>query len=322
MIYLEFLEGQGLGNQLWNYVALRAITEKLGLHFKIINPYKFKGKEFIDIRYSSQIDKKRDNKIKNIFYESLFHDKNLKTYSSYFDKEVLKINPNTEIRGLFQSEKYLFDKDINNYIKIKNNFKKNNNLKNKCLINIRGGEYKRFKNLILPKKYWLDAIENIKKISEDITFLIVTDDYDYASKLLPNIKILKGNISQDFINLFSAEYVILSNSSFAYFPVSLGEKPKIIIAPAHWSRFGNNLERWTSPSNYYKGWKYQDKSGSFLTNKQIKQSIKSTITHYSNFYVRTLPEFENKKSLLFLFPTKFKKIIKKFLSKIFPMYLG
>ena len=49
MIYLEFLEGQGLGNQLWNYVALRAITEKLGFNFKIINPHKFKGKEFIDI---------------------------------------------------------------------------------------------------------------------------------------------------------------------------------------------------------------------------------------------------------------------------------
>ena len=133
---------------------------------------------------------------------------------------------------------------------------------------------------------------------------------------------MKGNISQDFINLFCAEYVILSNSSFAYFPVSLGEKPKIIIAPAHWSRFGNNLERWTSPSNYYKGWKYQDKSGSFLTNKQIKKSIKSTITYYSSFYIRTLPEFENKKSLLVIFPKKLKKIIKKILSKISPMNLG
>ncbi len=322
MIYLEFLEGQGLGNQLWNYVALRAIAEKLGLNFKIINSQNFKGKEFLDIKYSSQINKVHDDLKKNIFNESLFHDKNLKTYSSNFDKEVLKINPNTEIKGLFQSEKYLFNYDINNYIKLKKNFKKNITLKNKCLINIRGGEYKRFKNLILPKKYWLDAIKNIKKIKNDINFLIVTDDYHYASKLLPNIKILKGDIINDFINLFSAEYVILSNSSFAYFPVSLEEKPKIIIAPAHWSRFGNNLNRWISPSNYYKGWKYQDQSGNFLTINQIEKSINDTISHYSNFYVRTIPEFENKKSFSDLFPKKLKKIIKKFLSKIMPMTIG
>ena len=322
MIYLDFLEGQGLGNQLWNYVTLRAITEKLGLNFKIINPSKFKGKEFLEINYGSSINEKFHKFEKNIFNETLYFDNDLKTYASHFDQEILKINPNTEIRGLFQSEKYLFDKDINNYIKLKKNFKKNIDLKNKCILNIRGGEYKRFKNLILPKKYWLNGIENIKNISQEISFLIVTDDYAYASRLFPNIKILKGDISQDFIHLFNAEYVILSNSSFAYFPISLGKKPKIIIAPAHWSRFGNSNKRWISPSNYYKGWKYQDKSGELLSKNKIKTDLNNTISKYSNFYVRTSPEFEKRKSFFDFFPKELKKFIKKFLSIIFPMIIG
>ena len=54
MIYLEFLDGQGLGNQLWNYVTLRSIAKKLDLNYEIINPDKFKGKEFLEISYFSK----------------------------------------------------------------------------------------------------------------------------------------------------------------------------------------------------------------------------------------------------------------------------
>ena len=54
MIYVEFLEGQGLGNQLWNYVALRSISSKLGFGYEIINPENFKGKNFLDIKYSEK----------------------------------------------------------------------------------------------------------------------------------------------------------------------------------------------------------------------------------------------------------------------------
>ena len=32
MIFIKFKKGQGLGNQLWNYVALRAITDTEDMH--------------------------------------------------------------------------------------------------------------------------------------------------------------------------------------------------------------------------------------------------------------------------------------------------
>ena len=46
MIYLEFLDGQGLGNQLWNYVTLRSICKLLNYEFQILNPEKFKNDIF------------------------------------------------------------------------------------------------------------------------------------------------------------------------------------------------------------------------------------------------------------------------------------
>ena len=178
MIYLEFLEGQGLGNQLWNYVALRSISRKLGFGYEIISPENFKGKNFLDIKYSEKYKEdvssiySNEKSYEYIFREKLYYDKVLQTFASDFDSEILKIKSNTLIKGLFQSEKYFFNNDINKFIKLKKSNKKNlKTSKNVCLLNIRGGEYKRFKNLILPKSYWLNAIKNMRKIEKKCNLL-------------------------------------------------------------------------------------------------------------------------------------------------------
>ena len=46
----------------------------------------------------------------------------------------------------------------------------------------------------------------MKRIKNDLNFSIVTDDYNYASKLLPEIDILKGNMHHDFSRIFYAKY--------------------------------------------------------------------------------------------------------------------
>tara|TARA_B100000212_G_scaffold283669_1_gene223867 strand:- start:1992 stop:2981 length:990 start_codon:yes stop_codon:yes gene_type:complete len=329
MIYLEFLKGQGLGNQLWNYVTLRSISNKLGFGYEIINPENFKGSSFLEISYKGYANLENsqdcilDNNERNIFKEKLFYDKVFNSYSSDFDKEILKIKPNTIIKGLFQSESYLFKNDIKKFIKLKkfeeNNF---NILENTCILNIRGGEYKRFKKLILPKSYWLNAIVNMRKIKQNINFRIVTDDYDYAKQLLPEVEILKGKINDDFCNLFYADYLIVSNSSFSYFPITLGEKPKKIIAPSKWSRFGNDHDKWISPANYYKGWSYQNEKGEIISSNEIRKLIKETRRVYSSYNILTTEESINRKPQYSFIPSKFKKIIKKILAKLFPLHIG
>lgn len=329
MLYIEFLDGQGLGNQLWNYVTLRSLSDKLGYDYKIINPKKFKGKLFLDISYCKDESKKdcqicnfESNQI-NIFKEKLYHDKLLNTFASDFDKDILKVKKNTYLKGLFQSEKYLFNNDINQYIKLKNSNKyKSKNKNPKCILNIRGGEYKRFKDLILPKTYWLNAIKNMKQNHQNMEFFIVTDDYAYARNLLPNFKIIKGQIDEDFKQLFYAEYLIVSNSSFSYFPITMGEKPKKIIAPSKWARFGNIEDRWISPANHYKNWSYQNENGEIISQDIIEKLISNTRLTYSTYNILCSEESLNQKKLFSYMPKNLKKVIKKVLAKIFPLYIG
>ena len=272
MLFIEFEDGQGLGNKLWNYAALRSLSKKLNYGYKVLNFDKFKGLDFLEIKeFSNKKFKKFEKQKLNIFNEMIYYDNQLKTFSSDFDQLILKVKPNTLLKGLFQSEKYFFNCDINNFIKVKEN--KTIFLKNICLLNIRGGEYKRFKNLILPKMYWKNAIKNMKSINKSLIFKIITDDYIYAEKLFPEYEILKGNIEHDFIQIHNAEYLIVSNSSFSYFPISLGNNPKFIIAPAFWSRFGNKFNRWCSPANHYDNWQYQDNEGRILSERLIKNYI-------------------------------------------------
>ena len=144
MIYIEFKEGQGLGNQLWLYSTLRSISEYKQLDYGVFGFKNFKGSSFLDIKESSNIILKK-TKI-NYFYEQNYEDKDLKNISCDYDDSILKINDNTILRGIFQSEKYLLKESsfLNKYIKIKESVKYEKfNSEQICILNIRGGEYKR-----------------------------------------------------------------------------------------------------------------------------------------------------------------------------------
>ena len=324
MIYLKFHKDQGLGNQLWNYVALRAICAVKDFEYMIINPKNFKGSQIIDLKYKSnqKLNFTKKSNIK-VFQEKIFYDVDLKTFTCDFDRNILNIESETIINGLFQSEKYFFSKDINEFLKVKNDNSKNKlKLKNKCILNIRGGEYKLHKDLLLPRNYWINAMKEMKKFKNDIEFVIVTDDNNYVSHLFPDIEILKGDINNDFLNINEAEYLIVSNSSFAYFPIQLGTKPKKVIAPAFWARHNSHYNRWISPANYYFGWNYLDRNGFMMDEEDIKHNVQKTQEIYNKYNVLTDKTYFKKFSLKLLFPKSFRKFIKYILSIIFPLHIG
>ena len=124
------------------------------------------------------------------------------------------------------------------------------------------------------------------------------------------------------MNLFFCKYAILSNSSFGYFPIKLGTPPYIVIAPNYWARFGNKYERWASPSNIYKDWLWQDKNGEIRKPTEIEKSKFDLKRIYSSYNVYTTEDFFKKKTLKDFLPKRFRNLLKRLLSKLFPLYVG
>ena len=183
MIYIKFQKGQGLGNQLWNYSSGLSIAEKLGQSFQIIDYENFKAKDFLKIKKSinNDLNSKDNNYLYNkkidIFQEKLYYDHNLKYIASAYDERITSIKKDVLLEGLFQSERYLFNDilKLKKYIKLSNNSIQNNPVNpDVCVMNIRGGEYKRHKDLVLKKDYWLKAMKNIMKFGKVKKFLMQT----------------------------------------------------------------------------------------------------------------------------------------------------
>lgn len=309
MIICKIYKGQGLGNQLWCMKTAYALSLKKNFECSFIDQSNsFLGHEIFNI---SKKFFKKNVKIKYQYYEKGFFDIHTKCNLYSFDEDILKIEPSTEIIGNFQSEKYFFNKqnEIKSFfllnektIKLSDQFSKYN------VLNIRGGEYKRHTELLLPDSYWNHALLQLRHKS-DLPFVIVTDDYRYAKKLFPKLEIISNNIQLCFAAIMGCKNIVLSNSSFSYFPIFYGSKKNIIYAPYQWARFNNPMNIWVSPCNYYKNWKWINFSGQIVKNKDCEKNILNTINYlqkYDNKIYFTLPKKEI--NTLKFFKTIIKKI--------------
>ena len=160
MFLCKFEKGQGLGNQLWNYASIKSIANKMNVDFGILNYKNFKGKEFLILDGIKDPDTIQIPSYK----EEMYFDKKNNFISSCFDKNVFNLQGDWILEGLFQSEKYLRNEKsfLNQAIKIKNPRHENINT-HECILNIRGGEYKKHKDFILPRSYWVNAMQYMKK---------------------------------------------------------------------------------------------------------------------------------------------------------------
>ena len=333
MIQMRFYSGQGLGNQLWVYAAGRALAEYHQTTFSVIDKELFKGSTFLDIdacagsEATEHESDQQGTESRAIFKERLFYDKELRYYASTYDKRVEIISGSTIIEGLYQSEKYLFSNlsRLRNWIRLKEEYMARSKYYNdKCIINVRGGEYKRHGFLILPKSYWLNAINNMNRAFGIKDFLIVTDDKPYASRLLPGIPVLDGSIGDCYSALYGAGYLIVSNSSFSYFPIKTRIDKPPVIAPFLWSRPFNKEQRWASPANFYKDWTWQTIDG-VLVNEDICQKIvdKTTLYYANSLNISTTDEaLRTNYGWPRYIPKKIRNITKKCLSALFPMRIG
>ena len=327
MLQISFKEGQGLGNQLWLFAVAKSLSEELALDLEIKDFEKFKGKNFLNLDYKNKRNTLLKSSIKNfiIFNERVYYDSELKYIVSSFDERVLSISKNTILEGIFQSEKYFFgnlDK-LKRYIKLESSIKKINKISPyTCILNIRGGEYKRHKNFILPKKYWENAMRNFRDRWGINDFIIVTDDYKYSHALFPKLEIIYGDISRCYAAIYNCKNIIVSNSSFSYFPCKTGLK-KNVIAPMYWARPSKSKGRWISPGNIYKDWHWQNKKSNLISYEKCLEIAKKTEEFYKSEFTILIDKKQlPKMGVLNFIPRKYKLFFKKFLSYFFPLSFG
>lgn len=288
MFGTEFIRGQGLGNQLFCYVSARCIAQKNNYDFGILNQNNFamnihnnKGMYFMDIDLGKELREHKkmktyNEKEKRYLCENSFHDISTGCYIAGTDKDIMELPDDTVIYGNLQAEDYFetYKKDIKEWLKVKKEYDSYEFCQDDlCILNMRGGEYIGSWELLLKKKYWLNAMKMMRKINPDMRFIIITDDTQYAKRVFHNIPAYHFTIEKDYVSIKNARYVILSNSSFAFFPVYTSDTIRFIIAPKYWARHNVSDGYWSSEQNIYKDWNYMDRKGCLFSYDECKNEL-------------------------------------------------
>ncbi|MBT7545411.1 MAG: hypothetical protein HN612_08745 [Kordiimonadaceae bacterium] len=251
-----------------------------------MNPEKFKGKEFLNLDFGKEVlggcgpeggpPKSLPQGILNYYVEKDTWYEKYRCDIRDFDPGLLSIADNTKIEGYFQSENFINHRraEIMDWLRIEAEcdcFDFSND--DICILNIRGGEYKGNNDLILPKQYWLNAINNMRRLKKNLEFIIITDDVKYTQKLLPQYQSFHFNIGKDYSIVKNAKYLILANSSFSFFPAWTSESVKFVIAPKYWARHNISDGFWACAFNMYQGWMWQDKKGDLSNFETCEQEF-------------------------------------------------
>lgn len=288
MVGTEFLQGQGLGNQLFCYVSARCIAKDLGYEFGTagqeqlaVNIHSQKGMYFMDMDLGAsilnedrvQIYREKETRL---YLKTCVHDMTHGCYTAGADEDIYKIGDDTLIYGNLQAERYFAHhrEEIKKWLKVKEKYDSYKYTRdNLCIINVRGGEYADSRPLFLRRKYWLDAMKNMRKMRSDMEFMIVTDDVSAAKRALPEVEAYHFDLAGDYVTLKNARYLILSNSTFAFFPAFTSETVQKIIAPKYWARHNVSDGYWASEQNIYEGFWYQDREGRLFGAKECREEL-------------------------------------------------
>ena len=270
MITTELYNGQGPGDQLWVYLTTRYIAHVKGYEFGIGHPERWKLRN-LDVDFGLPVIGGRNEReggppitlpdgITNYYKEQHtfhpdYHDCNI----SDVDPEVFNIPDNTKLEGLLhysyllEDHKWLFRE----WLGIQEVIDNNPLVAGKVIANIRGGEYKSVPDLILPKEYWDLSLAYLGKPPE---VEVVTDDPDFARTMIPHATIFEGTMEQHFERMFTANWIILSNSAFGFFPAALGNSIEV-VAPKYWSRWNTSDGFWAMEMDEFEDFTYIDKEG-------------------------------------------------------------
>ena len=288
MIGTELSKGQGLGNQLFCYITTRCIAKDMGVPFAILggdtvanNIHSGCGMYFMDLDMGETATKDSFNEIyyeksDRLYIGNSRHDLTHGCYVTGVDENIFRLTDNTLIYGNLQDEKYYINhrEKIREWLKVKEEYDcKEYSKDNLCILHLRCSDYLGYPELFLRKKYWQDGIRHMKKINPLMEFMIITNDVKEANKILPGIPAYNFDLAKDYSIIKNAKYLLLANSSFAYFPAFTSTTVKYILAPKYWARHNVSDGYWASEQNIYTGWNYMDKKGKVFSADECRKEL-------------------------------------------------
>jgi hypothetical protein len=235
-----------LGNQMFQYAVLKALSLKTGYEMFLPNNTSIKPDGCYDMTNNKWIEYKLDlfdcfNLSCDVSSNSLINTYQEKGFT--FESEVFNISDDTAIEGYFQSYKY-FDEFKQDII---NDFTFKSDILNKCknfilqfinplAIHVRRGDYVNHPGLwnITPE-YIQEAINQFS--DDECTFIIFSDDIEWCKQIFPEWAIfVEGNNQFEDLCLMSlCNHNIISNSSYSWWGAYLNQNPnKKVIAPKNW----------------------------------------------------------------------------------------
>lgn len=301
MILTEMYYGQGLGNQLFCYVTTRCIAADKGVDFGLTGlenlgdrRYNDKGLYFMDLYLGEPVD---ESKITNHYTEkelrlrtnSSHHDSTIGCDIRMYDPNLVSVQDNTKLDGIMQSEDYFYHRkeEIKQWLKVKPEHDcydfSHDDI---CVINFR--DYKGNNELFLQREYWINAINHMFSINPNMQFLVITESPAVAKEMLPELEhnVYHFDVGKDYSIIKNAKWLILSNSSFAFFPAWTSDTARMIIAPKYWARHNVSNGYWSCSYNLYRDWFYMDQQGILFSYDECKRELNSIIKNNPYIYAQ------------------------------------
>lgn len=235
-----------LGNQMFQYAALKGIATNKGYWYSIPN-------QDLEITKCFKIPPT----LSNNNYETIY----IEDFS--FNETFFNTCPDDrDICGYFQTEKYFkhIKKQIREDFTFNNetlnksvNFLNNLNIQTeKIALQVRRTDYLTENNFVsLDLQYYADAL----KILSNLPVIVFSDDIQWCKQqpFFKNNRFLFSDLdaNSDLCVMSMCEYHIIANSSFGWWGSWLANSKKT-IAPKHW--FSGDFKDWNTKDLYLNDW--------------------------------------------------------------------
>ena len=308
MIISEIYYGSGIGNQIWHYVVTRLIAERLGYKYGIMGKDRWKGQAFMPVDFGEEVvggsgpeggpPETLPEGITNYYKEHFLQHPITKGNVGLPDPNLLNVPDGTKIEGTMQRMSYIDEhrERICDWLSYDESLSfPQYTDQESCVIQFRGGDYLTG-NSALPPSYYEKAMDNMRSITNNgnLKFYVCTDDPDNAARYIPNAEVIGSAISKekdpyqgsigwykypggpigiDYSILNQAENVILSSSTFGFWPVWTNRNAENVIAPKYWFDW-NASDGWWRPSEaIVDDWFWMDRQGDLYNGVECKEEF-------------------------------------------------